>query len=54
LYGATPATCYGPEARDIHGIDESVSLESAQRVCAVLALFIARWCGVNRSSKRNT
>jgi len=48
LYGATPATCYGPEARDIHGIDESVSLASTTRVCAVLALFIARWCGLRR------
>lgn len=48
LYGATPATCYGPEAQHIHGIDESVSLASTERVCAVLALFIARWCGVRR------
>ena len=49
LYGATPATCYGPEAQNIHGIDESVSIESMQRVCAVLALFIARWCGVEKA-----
>lgn len=48
LYGDTPATCYGPEAQHIHGIDESVSLASTERVCAVLALFIARWCGVRR------
>jgi acetylornithine deacetylase len=48
LYGATPATCYGPEARNIHGIDESVSVGSMQRVTAVLALFIARWCGVQK------
>lgn len=46
LYGATPATCYGPEATFIHGIDESVSLESTRQVTRVLALFIARWCGV--------
>jgi acetylornithine deacetylase len=45
LYGATPATCYGPEARNIHGIDESVSLESTRQVTRVLALFLARWCG---------
>lgn len=48
LYGATPATCYGPEANDIHGIDESVSLESTRKVTRVLALFMARWCGVER------
>jgi acetylornithine deacetylase len=46
LYGATPATCYGPEATFIHGIDESVSLDSIRQVTRVLALFIARWCGV--------
>ena len=47
LYGATPATCYGPEANDIHGIDEWVSIDSMMEVTQVLALFIARWCGVN-------
>jgi acetylornithine deacetylase len=48
LYGSTPATCYGPEATDIHGIDESVSLASTLEVGKVLALFIARWCGLER------
>lgn len=48
LYGDTPATCYGPEADSIHGIDESVSLESMAMVSRVLALFIARWCGLER------
>ncbi len=46
LYGNIPATCYGPEAQNIHGIDESVSLESLRDVTRVLALFIADWCGV--------
>jgi acetylornithine deacetylase len=46
LYGDTPATCYGPEASRIHGIDESVSLDSLRDVTRVLALFIAAWCGV--------
>ncbi|MEO8038800.1 MAG: ArgE/DapE family deacylase [Betaproteobacteria bacterium] len=46
LYGETPATCYGPEAARIHGIDESVSLESTHQVSRVLALYIAHWCGV--------
>lgn len=49
LYGATPATCYGPEAQNIHGIDESVSIKSMQRVSAVLALFIARWCELEKA-----
>ena len=48
LYGRIPATCYGPEAANIHGIDESVSLESVRRTTRVLALFIARWCGLER------
>jgi acetylornithine deacetylase len=49
LYGTIPATCYGPEATDIHGIDESVSLASAVAVAQVLALFVARWCGLERA-----
>jgi acetylornithine deacetylase len=48
LYGNIPSTCYGPEGADIHGLDEWVSIASLQRVTAVLALFIARWCGLNR------
>ncbi|MBP2299152.1 M20 family metallopeptidase [Azospirillum picis] len=48
LYGDTPATCYGPEATRIHGIDESVSLDSLRDVTRVLALFIAGWCGLER------
>jgi acetylornithine deacetylase len=46
LYGETPATCYGPEAANIHGIDESVSLASTRQVAGVIALFLARWCGI--------
>jgi acetylornithine deacetylase len=51
LYGATPATCYGPEATHIHGIDESVSLESTRQVTRVLALYIAGWCGLEPRAK---
>lgn len=47
LYGNIPSTCYGPQGGAIHGIDEWVSIESIQRVTAVYALFIARWCGLN-------
>lgn len=42
----TPVTCYGPLARNIHGIDESVSIDSMQRVITVFALFLAQWCGL--------
>ena len=45
LGGKSPATCYGPEASTIHGIDESVSLESFKQVTRVLAVFLAEWCG---------
>jgi len=48
LYYHTPATCYGPEAKNIHAIDESVSLESMKQVTKTLALFIASWCGLER------
>jgi len=48
LYGHIPSTCYGPTGTSIHGIDEWVSIDSLQRVTAVYALFIARWCGLNR------
>lgn len=48
LYGDTPATCYGPTAANIHGIDEWVSIDSMMEVATVLALFTARWCGLNR------
>jgi acetylornithine deacetylase len=49
LYGSVPATCYGPEATNIHGIDESVSLASALQVTEVLAVFLARWCGLEKA-----
>ncbi|MBU1375447.1 MAG: ArgE/DapE family deacylase [Alphaproteobacteria bacterium] len=46
LYGDTPALVYGPIGENIHGYDERVNLESLRMVTAVLALFIADWCGV--------
>lgn len=48
LYHNTPATCYGPEASSIHGIDESVSLASMNSVARVLAVFMAEWCGLEK------
>jgi len=48
LYGETPAICYGPSGgANIHGIDEWVSIDSMMQTTAVLAVFMARWCGVN-------
>ncbi|MGL4811489.1 MAG: ArgE/DapE family deacylase, partial [Beijerinckiaceae bacterium] len=46
LYGEMPALVYGPSAEFLHGIDERVDLESIRRCTKTLALFIARWCGV--------
>jgi acetylornithine deacetylase len=40
-----PALCYGPTARDIHGIDESVELSSIVDGARTLARFIAGWYG---------
>ena len=45
LYQGTEATCYGPDAENIHGIDESVGLRSMHDVTRVLALTIMGWCG---------
>ncbi|NYT62540.1 ArgE/DapE family deacylase [Alcaligenaceae bacterium] len=41
-----PVTCYGPEASNIHGFDECVSIASMVRVTTVLALFMQDWCGI--------
>lgn len=46
LYGGTQATCYGPDCENIHGIDESVGLDTVHDVTRVLALLVAGWCGV--------
>lgn len=49
LYGEMAALTYGPYAENIHGFDERFSLASLQRSTAVLALFIAEWCGLSPS-----
>jgi acetylornithine deacetylase len=41
-----PVTVYGPVARNIHGVDEAVSLDSMKRVAATMAQFMVDWCGV--------
>jgi acetylornithine deacetylase len=48
LYQGTQATCYGPDAQNIHAIDESVGLASLHDTTRVLALTIAGWCGLER------
>ncbi len=47
-YQGTQATCYGADATNIHGIDESVGLECMLETTQVLALIIAGWCGLER------
>lgn len=46
-----PVTCYGPIAKDIHGIDECVSIESMKRVATTMAQFMVDWCGVQKVEK---
>ena len=38
-----PALCYGPVARDIHGVDERVELDSIVRGARTLTRFMAGW-----------
>jgi acetylornithine deacetylase len=49
LYQGTEATCYGPDCDNIHGIDESVGLQSMHDVTKTLALLVAGWCGVEKA-----
>lgn len=46
LYNKIPSLCYGPISRNIHGVDEAVSLDSVKRITGTMALFIAEWCGL--------
>lgn len=45
-----PVTCYGPLARNIHGIDEAVSIESMCKVSATMAVFLRDWCDLTAYS----
>jgi acetylornithine deacetylase len=47
LYHDIPALCFGAKSDAIHGFDERVELASVQRCTETMALFIARWCGLN-------
>lgn len=46
LYQGTPVACFGPDAQEIHGIDESVGLESMHDITRTIALTMAEWCGL--------
>jgi len=48
LYQNTPVACFGPDAQDIHGIDENVGLESMHGITRTIALTMAEWCGVEK------
>ena len=45
-YASAQATCYGPEAENIHAANERVKIESVIHTAKVYALFLARWCGL--------
>jgi acetylornithine deacetylase len=45
LYQGTPVAVFGPDAENIHGIDESVRLASMHAITRTIALTIAQWCG---------
>ena len=44
FYSKTAGTCYGPVAKNIHGVDECVNIESIRQTLKTYALFISRWC----------
>ncbi|SDB68394.1 ArgE/DapE family deacylase [Belnapia rosea] len=49
LYQDTPVACFGPDAVDIHGIDENVGLESMHGITRTIALAMAEWCGLEKA-----
>ncbi len=46
LFGKGQCTCFGPVARNIHGANEAVELDSVVHTARAYALFLARWCGL--------
>lgn len=46
LYYGIPALCYGGHARGAHSPHEAVELESLKKTTEIIALFVARWCGL--------
>lgn len=49
LYADTPGLVYGPVARDVHGFNECVDLESVRKNTQAIALFMAEWCGLEKA-----
>ncbi|WP_043364474.1 ArgE/DapE family deacylase [Belnapia sp. F-4-1] len=49
LYQDTPVACFGPDAVDIHGIDENVGLDSMHGITRTIALAMAEWCGIEKA-----
>ena len=45
LYQGTPVAVFGPDAENIHGIDESVGIASMHAITRTIALAVAAWCG---------
>ena len=50
LHQHTPVAVFGPEAQEIHGIDESVGLDSVHAITRTIALAMAEWCGLERAA----
>lgn len=46
LYYGIPALCYGGFGRSMHSPAEAVDLASLQKTTEIIALFVARWCGL--------
>ena len=46
LYYGIPALCYGGIGRGMHAPDEAVDLASLKKTTEIIALFVARWCGL--------
>ncbi|MBC7434172.1 MAG: ArgE/DapE family deacylase, partial [Rubritepida sp.] len=50
LTRGTPTAVFGPDAQDIHGIDESVGVESIHGCTRAIALAMAEWCGLETAT----
>jgi acetylornithine deacetylase len=48
FYNRTAGTCYGPVAKNIHGVDECVDIESIRQTLKTYAIFISRWCTLEK------
>ncbi len=46
LYAGIPSLVYGPQCRNMHGMNEAVNLKSVRDLTEVLALTMASWCGL--------